>query len=45
MIFGIINPMSWLLLSSGRYDRSFRIALLIAPVVIAAYVVGLPLAL
>ena len=42
MVFGIINPMSWLLLSSGRYGRSFRIALLIAPVVITAYVVGLP---
>ena len=42
MVFGIINPMSWLLLSTGRYGRSFRIALLVAPVVIAAYVVGLP---
>lgn len=42
MVFGIINPMSWLLLSIGLYDRSFKIALLIAPAVIAAYVIGLP---
>lgn len=42
MVFGIINPMSWLLLSIGLYGRSFRIALVIAPLVIAAYVVGLP---
>jgi PST family polysaccharide transporter len=42
MIFGIINPLSWLLLSSGLYARSFRIALLIVPIVITAYLVGLP---
>ena len=42
MIFGIINPMAWLLLSIGLYGRSFRIALVIAPLVITAYVIGLP---
>ena len=42
MVFGIINPMSWLLLSTGLYGRSFKIALVIAPVVITAYLVGLP---
>jgi O-antigen/teichoic acid export membrane protein len=42
LIFGIINPLAWLLLSIGLYGRSFRIALVLAPVVIAAYVIGLP---
>jgi O-antigen/teichoic acid export membrane protein len=42
MIFGIINPMAWLLWSNGMYGRSFRIALVIAPLTITAYVVGLP---
>ena len=42
MIFGIINPMAWLLMSTGLYRRSFRIALVIAPLVITAYAIGLP---
>jgi O-antigen/teichoic acid export membrane protein len=42
MIFGIINPTGWLLLSLGLYGRSFRIALVIAPLVITSYLVGLP---
>ena len=42
MIFGIINPLGWLLLSIGLYGRSFRIALVLAPLVITAYVIGLP---
>ena len=41
-IFGIINPLAWLLLSIGLYGRSFRIALVLAPLVITAYVIGLP---
>ena len=42
MVFGIINPMAWLLWSNGLYGRSFRTALVIAPLVITAYVAGLP---
>jgi O-antigen/teichoic acid export membrane protein len=42
MIFGIINPLAWLLLALGLYGRSFRIALVLSPLVIMAYVVGLP---
>jgi PST family polysaccharide transporter len=42
MVFGIINPLGWLLLSLGLYGRSLRIALVIAPVVITAYLIGLP---
>src|SRR5262249_41995109 len=37
-----INPLSWLLLSVGLQKRSLMIALVIAPLVIFAYVVGLP---
>jgi O-antigen/teichoic acid export membrane protein len=42
LIFGVINPLSWLLVSTGRQERSLAIALVIAPLVIAAYIVGLP---
>jgi PST family polysaccharide transporter len=42
LIFGMINPFSWLLLSIGLQGRSLRIALVIAPLVITAYVIGLP---
>ncbi|RXH39631.1 lipopolysaccharide biosynthesis protein [Bradyrhizobium zhanjiangense] len=42
LIFGIINPMAWLLYSVGLQMRSLKIALVIAPLVIAAYIIGLP---
>lgn len=42
MIFGIINPTGWLLLSLGLYGRSLRIALVLSPLVITSYVIGLP---
>jgi len=42
LIFGMINPLSWLLLSVGLQGRSLAIALVIAPLVISAYFVGLP---
>jgi PST family polysaccharide transporter len=42
LIFGIINPLSWLLLSIGLQERSLKIALVIAPLVSCAYLVGLP---
>ena len=42
LVFGLINPMFWLLFSRGLMGRSVRIALVIAPLVIGAYVVGLP---
>ena len=42
LIFGIINPMGWLLFSIGLQVRSLKIALVIAPLVITAYVIGLP---
>ncbi len=42
LIFGVINPLSWLLISNGLQGRSLRIAFVIAPIVITAYVIGLP---
>ena len=40
--FAIVNPLGWLLSSLGLVGRGLRIALILAPVMIAAYVVGLP---
>ena len=42
LVFGIINPTGWLLQSIGLQGRSLRIALVIAPLVIAACLIGLP---
>jgi len=42
LVFGAINPTAWFLQSVGHHVRSLRIALVIAPLVIAACVVGLP---
>jgi hypothetical protein len=41
MVFAIINPLGWLLFALGRVGRSLKIALVIAPLVILGYVVGL----
>jgi O-antigen/teichoic acid export membrane protein len=40
-IFAIINPLGWLIYSIGLVGRGLRIALAIAPLMIAAYAVGL----
>src|SRR4029077_4287377 len=42
LIFAMINPLGWLLLSLGLVGRSLKIALVIAPLVITGYVAGLP---
>jgi O-antigen/teichoic acid export membrane protein len=42
LAFAMINPVGWLLISTGRVWRSLMMALVIAPVVIAGYVAGLP---
>ena len=42
LIFAMINPLSWLLFSLGMVGRSLKVALVLAPVVIAGYLVGLP---
>jgi PST family polysaccharide transporter len=42
LTFAMINPFSWLLFSMGKVGRSLKIALVIAPLVIAGYLIGLP---
>ncbi|RZN12789.1 lipopolysaccharide biosynthesis protein [Bradyrhizobium genosp. SA-3] len=42
LIFGMINPLGWLLFSIGLQRRSLAIALVLAPIVISAYFIGLP---
>ncbi|MFY4730528.1 lipopolysaccharide biosynthesis protein [Nitrospira sp. BLG_2] len=42
LILALINPMYWLLVSIGLVGRSLRLALVIAPLVITAYLLGLP---
>ena len=42
MIFAITNPLGWLLNSIGLVGRGLKIALVIAPLMIASYFIGLP---
>lgn len=42
LIFALINPLGWLLYSLGLVERSLKIALVFAPLIIAGYVIGLP---
>jgi len=42
LVFGLINPMGWLLFSLGLQVRSLILALIIAPLVLAACFLGLP---
>ena len=42
LILALINPLGWLLYATGQVGRSLRISLVIAPLVITAYFIGLP---
>jgi O-antigen/teichoic acid export membrane protein len=42
LFFGLINPLGWLLFALGLVGRSLKVALVLAPLVIAGYVLGLP---
>ncbi len=42
LVFSIINPTGWLLQSIGLQERSLKIALVLSPLVICSYFVGLP---
>jgi len=42
LVFAIANPLGWLLSSIGLVGRLLKMALVIAPVMIAGYVIGLP---
>jgi PST family polysaccharide transporter len=42
LVLGMIDPMAWLLWSSGRQVRSLKIGIVIAVLAIASYAIGLP---
>jgi PST family polysaccharide transporter len=42
LIFALMNPVGWLLASTGMVGRCLKIGLVITPVVAAGYVLGLP---
>jgi PST family polysaccharide transporter len=42
MVLGIINPLAWLLLPMEHQKRSLHIALVLSPLVMVSYLVGLP---
>lgn len=42
LIFALINPLGWLLFSLGLVERSLKIALVFAPLIIVGYILGLP---
>jgi len=42
LVFAIANPLSWLLGAIGMVERGVKMSLVIAPIMIAGYFVGLP---
>ncbi len=42
LIFAMINPLAWLLFSTGLVGRSIKIISVVAPLTITAYFLGLP---
>ena len=42
LVFAIANPLSWLLLASGRIDRLMKMSLVITPIMILGFIIGLP---
>ena len=41
LAFELINPFTWLLVATGQVERHLKMSLVMAPLIIAAYVVGL----
>ena len=42
LVFAIVNPLAWLLTSIGLVGRLLKMVLVITPLMIAGYVIGLP---
>jgi O-antigen/teichoic acid export membrane protein len=42
LVFAIANPLGWLLTSLGLVGRALKMALVVTPLMIASYVIGLP---
>jgi O-antigen/teichoic acid export membrane protein len=41
LVFALMNPLSWLLMATGRVERSLKIGIFIAPVVILSVLAGI----
>ena len=42
LVFAIVNPLGWLMCSLGLVKRNLKMCLVIAPIMIASYLIGLP---
>ena len=42
LVFALINPIGWLIFSLGMIGRSLKVAMVLAPLVICGYLIGLP---
>ncbi len=42
LVFGIINPLFWVMVSMGLQKRSLYVGLVLAPLVVVAYMLGMP---
>jgi len=42
LVFGIINPVGWLMTSLGLVARSLKLAFIFAPLITAGYIIGVP---
>ncbi|MGH9400495.1 MAG: lipopolysaccharide biosynthesis protein [Terriglobia bacterium] len=42
LVFAIANPLSWLLMALGLVNRSLKMGLVIAPIMIVSYLIALP---
>jgi O-antigen/teichoic acid export membrane protein len=42
LVFAIVNPLGWLLYAMGLVKRSVKMGLVIAPIMIGSYLIGLP---
>jgi PST family polysaccharide transporter len=42
LVFAMINPLGWMLFALGRVGQSLKVACVLSPLVISAYVFGLP---
>jgi len=41
LVFGLVNPFSWLMMATGRARRLLHVALVVSPVIILGYSLGL----
>ena len=42
LVFGIINPLNWLMTAVGLVGRSLKLALIFAPLIMVGYLIGMP---